>query len=346
MKLKTFWPWLLILLFFLGACNAATATPPLTATSALPAATSAPPTATLPVATKTPAVTLTAQPTGIAETPEAAALTLTPGLTATAPISGTAAITDTCYQLTWLADVTAPDGAVMQPGEIFLKVWEVQNTGTCAWDFSFFISYDYGEQLSGPDIIPVQFYEPGTSLNTVLGDPTWSQRVWEVPPGEIVDIALLLRAPDEPGLYRGVWLISDLEDRPVDFLWVDIKVETGAERSPEDWSGSWWASNPTKEEFDLVALTLEQTENKVFGFFYSADGRVHLVDGEVSADGRTVTGLWGEPQMGDLTFEWQLLENNEQFRGAFDMGLFGSGDWCGVRFDSIGEMPDPCGLQP
>jgi len=71
---------------------------------------------------------------------------------------------------------TVPNGQLMQPGQVFEKVWRIRNSGTVAW---------IGRRLErqGP--------KTGPGLIT-------SSRYYEVPdtqPGELAEIAALLKAP-------------------------------------------------------------------------------------------------------------------------------------------------------
>src|SRR5262245_3460834 len=40
-----------------------------------------------------------------------------------------------------LASENPPDGALLKPGETFLKTWALENTGTCTWDASYKLIY-------------------------------------------------------------------------------------------------------------------------------------------------------------------------------------------------------------
>ena len=39
-----------------------------------------------------------------------------------------------CYQLSFISDVTIPDGSKIVAGTSFTKTWRIQNSGTCKWD--------------------------------------------------------------------------------------------------------------------------------------------------------------------------------------------------------------------
>ena len=128
------------------------------------------------------------------ETPVVAPMAGTPGVVPSLTPFKTAAPANTgptCYNSKFVADVTIPDGTVMQPGEKFRKIWRVQNTGTCSWDEGFgFVRW------AGPDLNAANIY--------------YSKHDQPVGPGGIVDFGLDMRAPYEPGEYVAHWvMISD-----------------------------------------------------------------------------------------------------------------------------------------
>ena len=93
---------------------------------------------------------------------------------------------------TFLEDVTIPDGAFLLPGESFEKIWRLKNTGSCKW------TEDY-------------------ELVFVEGDPLGEQRslalAQEVLPGNTVELALDLYAPESTGSYMSFWMLQDAEGK-------------------------------------------------------------------------------------------------------------------------------------
>ena len=131
--------------------------------------------------TKTPVVAATGGTPGVI---------VTPSLTPIGLVVPTSA-GPTCFNAKFVADVTIPDGTVMQPGEKFRKIWRVQNTGTCSWDQGFGFIRWAGPEMGAKDI----YY----SINDQ-----------PVGPGGIVDFGIDMRAPYEPGDYVAHWvMISD-----------------------------------------------------------------------------------------------------------------------------------------
>ncbi len=147
-------------------------------------------TQTAALATQWAEQTLTAVPT---ETP-LPTLTFTPEPTATlAPPTDTPQPTATekaeaiegCDVAILIADVTVPDGMEIDPDTKFTKTWKLFNDGTCTWNNFYRLYYVSGARMSGPlsqQLTPI-----------------------EVPPGASIDISVVLRAPKEPGTYRGYW---------------------------------------------------------------------------------------------------------------------------------------------
>lgn len=120
------------------------------------------------------------------ETPTATA-TNTPAATNTVAAAATAAApTSSCYNLTYVSDVTIPDDTKMDPGETFTKTWRVRNSGSCKWEEDFLFAFIGGEAMGGSS----------KAINDI------------VDPGETVDLSVNMTAPSNPGTYRGNWRLS------------------------------------------------------------------------------------------------------------------------------------------
>jgi hypothetical protein len=77
----------------------------------------------------------------------------------------------------------------MTPGQVFTKTWRVRNSGTCAWQTSFELSFTGGERMGGTS---------GSLSNAIQ-------------PGSEVDISVEMTAPDTAGTYRGNWRMVNTE---------------------------------------------------------------------------------------------------------------------------------------
>ncbi len=189
--------WLAGLALALGACTTATATPPpstatLTPPPTAPVMPTLPPTATFPPATDTAAPpTATLAPSATVT----AALTATLAVSPTAPISATATLAATAIvsatataagvdKAEFLADVTLPDGSEVSAGTTITKTWQVRNAGTTTWGPGYELVFVRGESFGAPAAVP-------------LGQT--------VAPGQTVDLAVPLTAPDALGARTGFW---------------------------------------------------------------------------------------------------------------------------------------------
>jgi len=94
-----------------------------------------------------------------------------------------------CNQAEFIRDVTIPDDSTILPGSQFTKVWELKNTGSCAWTQAY----------------TIVFANTGNAMSAVPSTPLVTEG--EVKPGQTVKAAVIMRAPNEPGDYRGSWLL-------------------------------------------------------------------------------------------------------------------------------------------
>lgn len=139
-----------------------------------------------------------------------------------------AACTD---KVAFVADVTIPDGSVVQAGKSFDKVWRLRNAGTCTWTTDYALVFSGGQRLGGPASIAL----PAS-----------------VAPGATSDLKVNLTAPSTNGSYRGDWMLKNasgslfgLGDKADQPFWV--KIQVGASSSPQ--TGAWKA-----EYFDNMSL--------------------------------------------------------------------------------------------
>jgi hypothetical protein len=90
----------------------------------------------------------------------------------------------------FVADVTFPDGSILSPSEPFLKIWALQNVGTCTWTQSYSIAFFGGERMEAPSVI---------AFTTI------------VPPADVVNLAVDMIAPSSPGTYQGFWRLRNMD---------------------------------------------------------------------------------------------------------------------------------------
>ena len=102
--------------------------------------------------------------------------------------AATASLGDACDNNVFEGDVTIPDGSVLEPGQDFVKIWAVRNTGTCTWDDGYALIYIGG---STPNLDPINLQ--------------FTQGADFIAPGETADLDIRLTTPCVPGDYEGHW---------------------------------------------------------------------------------------------------------------------------------------------
>ncbi|MFZ5820968.1 MAG: NBR1-Ig-like domain-containing protein [Chloroflexota bacterium] len=156
-----------------------------TAQAVPPTATSIPSSTPIPTFSfgGSPAPTL---PFGSPVSPLATPLGGTPLATIT-PLAALATQAGTvCNNSEYIADITYPDGEVVQDKQLIAKVWQIKNTGTCTWDDGYALRHVMGESLGG---MPWEI----TSKSQF------------VEPGEIVEIRIDMQTGTQGGERGGCW---------------------------------------------------------------------------------------------------------------------------------------------
>jgi hypothetical protein len=110
-----------------------------------------------------------------------------------------------CNRAQFIADVTIPDGTLINAGTAFSKTWRLKNVGTCIWTTSYALIFDTGDQMGGPGL---------------------SNLPQSVAPGQTTDLTISLTAPSTAGSYRGYWKFKDNNGIPFGLGWAGTK--------------SWW----------------------------------------------------------------------------------------------------------
>jgi hypothetical protein len=110
----------------------------------------------------------------------------------------------------FVSDVTIPPGTAFPPGVRMDKVWQVRNSGTCAWGVGYDLVFLEGEDLGAPETLPV----PPTAA------------------GERVDLTVTLWAPAEVGTFANLWQLRSPDGQffgPT--LPLTIRVEVQAQKN-------------------------------------------------------------------------------------------------------------------
>jgi hypothetical protein len=151
-----------------------------------PTPTSVPPTATPLPPTATPV-----QPTN------------TPPPTATA--------VSYCDWVTFVKDVSIPDGTKLSAGDTFTKTWRLTNRGTCTWTPDYMLVFVSGDAMGGTTSVRLPGY---------------------VSPGQSLDVSVTLTAPNRRGPHVGYWMLRNTSGLLFGFgesankaFYVDIHVE-------------------------------------------------------------------------------------------------------------------------
>jgi len=105
--------------------------------------------------------------------------------------------------LTFIDDLTIPDGRQVKPGAELDKRWEVRNSGSCNWGEFYSLRLTAGESLGAAESLPL--YPARSQTNAVF--------------------RILLEAPPEEGSYRSAWQAHNPAGEPFgDLIYIDIIV--------------------------------------------------------------------------------------------------------------------------
>ncbi|MGE5249560.1 MAG: NBR1-Ig-like domain-containing protein [Bacteroidota bacterium] len=159
--------YLTIILLALAACAPAPSAtpfiPPAAPLIATPTRAWTPPPSPLPP-TPPPATPVASLPASPSPSPEAASAACT-------------------NNLTFIQDLTVPDGTLIPPGGNIEKKWLVENSGTCDWDSSYRLKWTAGELLGA----------------------TAEQALYPARAGAQAVLSIPFTAPLEPGTYQSEW---------------------------------------------------------------------------------------------------------------------------------------------
>lgn len=136
--------------------------------------------------TPTPPPPTTETETAATDEPEATPTATSPVIAAVTNAEGTQV--ELCDNLTYVADVTIPDGTIMSPGQDFVKTWRVRNTGACPWGAGYVLVYaGYTIPMSGQFIAMTEVIQPGRE----------------------VEVSVQFTAPSQAGEYLSAWTMRN-----------------------------------------------------------------------------------------------------------------------------------------
>ncbi len=114
-------------------------------------------------------------------------------------------VTPICQNnLTYLSDLTIPDGSEEKPGATIDKRWQVENSGTCNWDEHYHLKLINDQALGAPE----------------------DQALYPARAGTKATIRILFTAPTTPGAYRSAWQAYAPDGQPFgDPIYIQITVK-------------------------------------------------------------------------------------------------------------------------
>lgn len=107
--------------------------------------------------------------------------------------------------LSFISDLTIPDGTVVQPEERLDKRWRVENSGDCNWMSDYRLKLVSGPAMGVPD----------------------QQALYPARSGTQADLRLVFQAPEEAGLYRSAWQAYNPQGEAFgDPFFIEVVVQT------------------------------------------------------------------------------------------------------------------------
>jgi hypothetical protein len=145
------------------------------------------------------------------QTPLPPTATPVPATNTPVPTATTIPTVTYCDWMAFLTDITVPDGTNFQPGETFVKTWRIKNRGTCTWTPDYTLVFNGGDQMGGTTSVRLPGY---------------------VAPGQYIDVSVTFTAPNNPGSYKGYWILRNTSgalfgtgDKANTPIYVDIRVK-------------------------------------------------------------------------------------------------------------------------
>ena len=127
----------------------------------------------------------------------------TPTVNPIIPLPTAADINCNSY-LTYLDDVTVPDGMTFVPGDEIVKTWSVRNDGDCAWNDKYSLRYTDGSAMEADS----------------------RQSLPPLQPGEEGEVTVIFTAPQYAGSYYSGWQAYDAQGDPFgDNIYIEIYVD-------------------------------------------------------------------------------------------------------------------------
>ena len=155
----------------------------------------------------------------------------------------------------FVADVTVPDGTMVQPGEEFVKTWRLRNTGTTTWTTDYRLVFDGGDLMGAPQYV---------ALETA------------VPPNATVDISVPMTAPLSGGTKKGYWRMENPAGlRFGHTVWVEVFIPYTP--SPELQEAIDNLYDTTMQRLEMLKTNMQTTAEH--GDFFCAQADAEKLEG-------------------------------------------------------------------
>ncbi len=143
----------------------------------------------------------------VSRVPPPAATAPAASLTPTASQPTVPPTPDCTNNLTFLEDITIPDGTTVQPEDPLEKTWSVENSGSCNWESGYRLKLVAGPAMNVPA----------------------EQALYPARTGTQASIRLVFTAPLESGAYRSAWQAYDPQGKAFgESIFIDIVVSPAA----------------------------------------------------------------------------------------------------------------------
>jgi hypothetical protein len=182
------------------------------------------------------------------------------------------------------------------PGSNFIKVWRIQNIGTCPWEPGTIWTFSNGNQMGTSDSVPAP----------------------SIAPGETADVSVSLIAPASPGDYTGNWQLLRPNGQMVgDEAFVRIHVSvteespTGTPTSPATASPTAAPSSGFSPEIIFFRANLTEADpGDSIMLEWETTGAQFVSVYHLLASGQLGEPFWEVEDRGSLTYAIQPTERN------------------------------------
>lgn len=100
--------------------------------------------------------------------------------------------TNCSENLRYIGDITIPDGTNVKPGTAIDKQWQVENKGSCNWDYRYSLRLKSGESMGAEN----------------------RQALYPAISGSQFILQIRFISPIEPGTYQSVWQAYNPNEQP------------------------------------------------------------------------------------------------------------------------------------